>query len=432
MRILVTGATGFIGMRATNYLAEQGYDIIATGRKKIDQYGIHSNIRWQHGSLDDLDFCLALTENVDVIVHCAGKAGTWGSYESFYKANVVITENLLAAAQRSQVKRFVQMSSPSIYFDFKDQHNLKEQDLPKYFSNHYAKTKFESEQKVLLANSETFKTIALRPRFVIGAGDNNVLPRLIKLQRSSCVQIGSGKNEISVTSIGNLLDAISLAILASEEVMGEAYNIANAEPENFWDFAESLSSRFGTTHRRVKVPRYLMLTLSRINEFLARIMRRQDEPMFLPVPVAALGQSMTLDTSKAAKRLGYRATHSTEEAVNEFIAWYKEHLPSANNKQKRFSSFTEFWPFYLEHHQNPTNQALHIFGFVLALFVSIYALVKQESVYLVGIPLITYSFAWVGHIFFERNSPATWRNPFYSFRAYFKMIFYLVCRRKIP
>jgi hypothetical protein len=81
---------------------------------------------------------------------------------------------------------------------------------------------------------------------------------------------------------------------------------------------------------------------------------------------------------------------------------------------KRFSSFSEFYPYYLSEHANPTCRLLHFIGSILVLALIVYSLVTARYVLLWGIPLIGYGFAWVGHFFYENNKPATFSYPLYS------------------
>ncbi len=81
----------------------------------------------------------------------------------------------------------------------------------------------------------------------------------------------------------------------------------------------------------------------------------------------------------------------------------------------RFTRFADFYPFYLEEHSNRTCRRLHFVGTSLALVLIISAIVLANAWLLPGALLVGYAFAWVGHFFFEKNRPATFKYPFYSF-----------------
>jgi hypothetical protein len=82
-----------------------------------------------------------------------------------------------------------------------------------------------------------------------------------------------------------------------------------------------------------------------------------------------------------------------------------------------FGSFREFYPYYLGQHSHPISRRLHVGGTLLALAIALAALVSGRWAWLLGVPLAGYLPAWVGHYFFEHNSPATFTHPFYSLRG---------------
>lgn len=90
--------------------------------------------------------------------------------------------------------------------------------------------------------------------------------------------------------------------------------------------------------------------------------------------------------------------------------------------EKKLSSFAEFYPFYLSEHQNKICRALHYIGSLLVIATIIFVLITQQYIYLWLLPVIGYGFAWVGHFFVEKNRPATFTYPFYSFIADWVML----------
>ena len=87
----------------------------------------------------------------------------------------------------------------------------------------------------------------------------------------------------------------------------------------------------------------------------------------------------------------------------------------ASQTPARYQSFAEFYPYYLQEHSNPVCRRLHYVGSLLVLSILGYALVSQQWLWLLALPLAGYGFAWVGHFVFEKNRPATFQYPLYSF-----------------
>ena len=82
---------------------------------------------------------------------------------------------------------------------------------------------------------------------------------------------------------------------------------------------------------------------------------------------------------------------------------------------RRFTSFAEFYPYYLAEHRHPTCRRLHYVGSTLVLALLGYVLITQSWILLLALPVVGYGFAWIGHFVFEKNRPATFKYPFYSF-----------------
>jgi hypothetical protein len=89
----------------------------------------------------------------------------------------------------------------------------------------------------------------------------------------------------------------------------------------------------------------------------------------------------------------------------------------------RFRSFSEFYPFYIHEHQNRTSRRLHVIGTGLVVATWIWAIATRNPFLFLFSPLIGYGFAWVGHFFFEKNKPATFKYPLWSLMGDFRLFF---------
>ena len=89
---------------------------------------------------------------------------------------------------------------------------------------------------------------------------------------------------------------------------------------------------------------------------------------------------------------------------------------------QRFASFHDFYPYYLREHSSRASRRLHVIGTALAIVLLIAAHVTRTWHLLWAVPLTGYLFAWIGHFFFEKNQPATFRHPIYSLRGDITML----------
>jgi len=94
-----------------------------------------------------------------------------------------------------------------------------------------------------------------------------------------------------------------------------------------------------------------------------------------------------------------------------------------------FNSFNDFYPFYLGEHVNKISRRLHVIGSSCVIALCLTAIVTANFSLLWLLPLVGYSFAWVGHFIFEKNRPATFKHPIYSLMGDFKMWWQVVTRQ---
>jgi hypothetical protein len=91
--------------------------------------------------------------------------------------------------------------------------------------------------------------------------------------------------------------------------------------------------------------------------------------------------------------------------------------------EERFKSFNDFYPFYLKEHSNKTCRLLHVIGTTIVIALAISAISQNNPVLCIFVPVAGYGFAWLGHYFFEKNKPATFKYPLWSLGSDFKMYF---------
>ncbi|RIW14605.1 DUF962 domain-containing protein [Algoriphagus lacus] len=98
--------------------------------------------------------------------------------------------------------------------------------------------------------------------------------------------------------------------------------------------------------------------------------------------------------------------------------------------EKKYKTLREFYPYYLEEHQNPTCRKLHFVGTGLIFIILAAGIITGNYYWLISIPFVGYGFAWVGHFFFEKNKPATFQYPFYSLASDFMLFFDLLAGKE--
>lgn len=323
-RILVTGATGFLGGAVAHALCSNGAQVVAHGRSaaagtKLSDAGLSVAL----APLEDRNAIHRVVADArpDAIVHCAAKSAPFGRRRDFMAANVTGTAHVLEAAAQANVERFVHISSPSIYCQGEALEDVCEDaPLPTPSINHYAETKRLGEDLVAEAHRRGLGTVTLRPRAIYGPGDNALFPRLLAaLEDGKLPVIGSGENRIDLTYIDDAVQGVQRALVSGPRSLGRAYNLTSGEPVRLWPLIDDLCRRLELTPPSRRVGRRTARAAAFILESWHRVAKRPGEPRLTRYSVDSLSLDATLDISAAKRDLGYAPTVSVEEGVAQFV-----------------------------------------------------------------------------------------------------------------
>ena len=310
---LVTGGAGFIGSNLCEAILKLGYrvrclDDLSTGKQaNVDLLSGDPNYEFIKGDIKDLDTCMKACEGVDYVLNEAA----WGSVPRsiemplFYCANNIQgTLNMMEAARRCGVKKFVYASSSSVYGD---EPNLpKTEGIEGNLLSPYALTKrCDEEWAKQYTRHYGLATIGLRYFNVFGRRqDPNgayaaVIPKFIKqlLSGERPTINGDGKQSRDFTYIENVIEANLKACFAPAEADGEAFNVAYGGREYLIDIYYSLTSSLGV----------------------------DIEPVFGPDRKGDIKHS-NANISKAQRLLGYDPDYDFAKGLAEAIDWYKANL----------------------------------------------------------------------------------------------------------
>jgi nucleoside-diphosphate-sugar epimerase len=318
MKILVTGGGGFVGGYIVERLLARGYAVRSIGRSPQPEL-VAKGVEVVCGDLTDATAVSAACEGVDTVFHVAARAGVWGSWESFYRPNVIGTRNVLSACRKWQVKRLVYTSTPSVVFNG-DSIRGGDESLPygKNWLCHYAETKALAEQEALAANSEKLQVVALRPHLMFGPGDPHLLPRVVESVKAGRLRIvGDGSAKVDVSYVGNVADAHLDAFDALErgKGAGQAYFISQGEPVDLWPWLNSILEGLGQPPLTQKIPLPLAYGIGALCEGAWKVLRRRTDPPITRFVAVELAKDHYFDINKAQHELGYRPRVPMNEAL---------------------------------------------------------------------------------------------------------------------
>ncbi|MEP0964508.1 MAG: NAD(P)-dependent oxidoreductase [Roseobacter sp.] len=301
-RVLVTGATGFLGKAVLRRL---GPTCVGQGRNPercaaLAKEGL-SVVQW--GLPNAAPEGLAL-RGVDAVVHCAALSSPFGRDAVFHAANVLGTQSVLDFARAQNVKRFVFISSPSVYFALRDQVDVSEEvPLPAPFTA-YAKSKIAAEK--LVRDATDLGPIILRPRGIYGPGDSTLLPRLLKIASARALpRFRGGRARIDLTFVDDVVSAVVSALEAKQDIEGQAFNISGGEVVPVSSIVEMACARAGIVPRWRTMPLVPALVAARVAETLALMRCDPREPLVTRYALGLFAFEQSLDISKARDALGW-------------------------------------------------------------------------------------------------------------------------------
>jgi nucleoside-diphosphate-sugar epimerase len=318
MRAFVTGGSGFVGKRLITELRGRGHAVRALGRseaarKEVSDAGAEP---WE-GDLSDVEVLKRGMEGCEVVFHSAAVVKMWGPRADFHAVNVRGTEHVLEAARAVGVKRLVHVSSEAVLVDGTPLVNVDEtRPLPEQPLGHYAATKNAAERLVLSVNSPELATVAVRPRFVWGLGDNGILPALIEAVKSGRFRwVDGGHYKTSTCHVANCVEGMMLA--AEKGQGGQAYFLTDGAPVDFRDFITALLKTQGVDPGRKTIPRGFAQGVATVSELLWNFLWLPGSPPITRSEVLLVGDEVTVNDAKARRELGYQGVISREAGLRE-------------------------------------------------------------------------------------------------------------------
>jgi nucleoside-diphosphate-sugar epimerase len=319
MRVLVTGATGFLGRRLAATLIERGHQVrVLVRNPEAGDLSIVNGAEIWRGDLRDPKSVIAACADMEVVQHAGALSSPWGPKAEFYATNVGGTQAVIDGCQRYGVRRLIYVSSPSVVFDGQDQHNLTEAaPYPATLVSEYSYTKKLGEDLVNAAPGG-LEAVILRPKAMFGPGDRALLPRLLATARTGRLpMIGDGRNLVDLTYVDNVVEAMRLAMTADAAV-GKTYHITNDEHALLWNQVRRILHELKLPPPRLRISLPAALAAAGAMEQVARLTGK--EPTLTRYSALILARTQTYNIAAAKRDLAYTPPVSLEEGIERTLS----------------------------------------------------------------------------------------------------------------
>ncbi|OIH94623.1 nucleoside-diphosphate sugar epimerase [Curtobacterium sp. MCBA15_001] len=314
-RVLVTGASGFLGRAVAAAVRDAGHEVRTFQRRPSGVPGVTDVL----GTMTDADAVARAVSGVQAVVHLAAKVSLAGDPADFARVNVDGTRSLLAAARGAGVDRFVFVSSPSVAHTGSSiaGEGATPAD-PEHARGDYARTKARAELLALEADAPGFAVVAVRPHLVWGPGDTQLVGRIVdRAARGRLPLLDSGAALIDSCYVDNAASAMVAALshAADDAVHGNAYVVTNGEPRPVAELLDGICRASGVPTPRWQVPAGVARAAGSLVEAVWRVRPGVDEPPMTRFLAEQLSTSHWFDQRPTRQDLQWEPAVSIDEGL---------------------------------------------------------------------------------------------------------------------
>ncbi len=321
MKILVTGATGFIGRKLVNKLIKEGHEVSALVRRTSDVHELPKRLRLIEGDMLDIHSLQKAVQNNEIVVHLAAFFDFYPKDKKLlYQVNVDGTQNILDVCVASSVLRFIYISTTEVIGPVKDPPATEETELRPQFD--YSKSKIQAEELVRATTAKTgLEHVILRCTGIMGEGDFYTAFEAIEAvnERQIPMLPGDGKKHIMYIHVDDVVRGI-VAALDGKTAANQTIILCPDEPMTWNDLFEFLGETLGVDPPRRKIP----TVLAKLGVGVLSPFKNREKTTFLwhMKTTQSMDEERWYSNEKAKTLLGWAPQLTMQEGLIRTINWY--------------------------------------------------------------------------------------------------------------
>ncbi len=324
MASLVTGARGLLGFALTNMLARSGESV-----RVLVRHPNHARLFSQEkvqcvvGDLTEPHTLAAAVEGIDTVFHCAATSTDWGSWESFYGANVTGVDNLLQAViAHSKNTRFIHVSSTDVY-GFPEK--VVTEDAPMVdVGLPYNRTKILGEKLVQQAFEEhRVPLTTIRPATIYGPRSADFVVEVIEqLKQRTMPLIEGGGTSPGLVYVDNAAGAL-IAASKSSKTVGKTYNLRDHSVQSWKTYTNALADAASLSRPWLRLPFGVAFPFARLMESLHARLPTQSKPLLTRHAVYLMSRDASFPIDRAIEDFDFQSAVSFEAGIENSLQWYR-------------------------------------------------------------------------------------------------------------
>ena len=324
--VLVTGSTGFLGLRLVEALSDKGYRVRALVRKTSNIEKLKKlNVEICYGDVGDPVSLEPAFVDINFVVHAA--ADTRGDTIESLNATINGTQNIVSLSKKYKIDKLIYISSCSVYevSEFrKDQVVEENAPLERHPEKRgfYSEAKLKAEKLVLdTATQENIPFVCLRPGTIFGERGDIFTPMMgFSLGTKLFIIIDNGNFILPLIYIDNLVDAIILAVGSSNSA-GQTYNVIDPDSISKREYVDMLLRKLYPKATFLYFPYSVLHMIVHIQEIMLALVKKK--PFLTRYRLISSQQNIVYDSSKIRKELGWNPAMNLRDAIEKVIAYEK-------------------------------------------------------------------------------------------------------------